>query len=522
MKPITLHLAGPVTVSGPNLQDLTPASMKSRGLLALLGTSHHLRASRAKLQDKLWSTRGVEQGAASLRQALTEIRRSFDQHRYAVLTGSGWAALDPSQVDVMLEPDPHEVNPELVEFADDLDIKDPEFEDWLREQRQYFAAKWRQQSTTPTAGAQNTHLALVINGTRPRNTDIAAMSDMILRDSAERAATFMPAHVFDHTAGLDAHRDALLLSCHAVGSTHRASLQFTVTRAGTLQHVWNRSVTGTMADLVGQFDALSGALTLAILNAGWGPPVDDPTDTTLSLRDVFSFSHDRLRKAEHLLHQEDEQRSEAIQLALRAYIRNTMLLERFAEDPREMLAEATEFATRAMELAPQNPVALAVASMIACRNRNVDLALDLAGQARGLDPNNPLARYSLSSALTEAGDDEHAFQEAIKARADPMTALSPATWLMRCAVTAVRSNKLEDALRFSNMAHGYSPNYRPALRFIAALEFRLGDEKATAAALQKLHGLEPDFSLSLMASDAYPVASLRVAGLLQVTKSGLF
>ncbi len=522
MKRITLHLAGPVTVAGPSLQDLTPASMKSRGVLALLGTSHHLRASRAKLQDKLWSQRGADQGAASLRQALTEIRRSFGNYRNAVLSGSGWAALDPEQVGVALSPDPARVNPDLVEFAEDLDIRDPEFEDWIREQRQYFAAKWRKQGAPATLHAQPTHLALIIVKTLPSDSHISALADMILRDGAERAASFVPAHIFEDNAAFDDHPHALKLSCQAVGSRQHASLQFTVTRSGTQQQIWNRSVTGSLDSLTPQFDALSGALTLAILNAGWGTPADDPYDNILSLRDVFSFSHDRLLKAEFLLDRNDSDKDEAIRLALRAYIRNTMLLERFADDPFEMLAEATEFATRAMELDPQNAVALSVASMIACRNRNVDLALDLAQQAEQADANNPLSRYSLSSALTEAGDDERAFQEAIKARAGPITALSPATWLMRCAVTAVRAHRLDEALRFSNMAHGYSPNYRPALRFIAALEFRRGNEPATADALQRLQLLEPDFSLKLMASDTYPVATLRTSGLLEVTKSGLF
>jgi tetratricopeptide (TPR) repeat protein len=243
---------------------------------------------------------------------------------------------------------------------------------------------------------------------------------------------------------------------------------------------------------------------------------------TLSLRDVFSFTEDRLRKAELLLAKDEGQQDDAIRLALRAYIRNTMLLERFADDPHDMLAEATDFATRAIEQAPQNAVTLAVASIIASRNRNVDLALDLARQAERADPNNPLSRDSLSSALTEAGEDDLAFQEAIRARAGPMTALSPATWLMRCAATAIRARHLKQALRFARMAHGYAPNYRPALRFMAALEFRVGNEEAAADALQKLHMLEPDFSLKLMASDAYPVATLRTSGLLEVTKSGLF
>src|SRR3954447_18719149 len=58
-------------------QDLTPRGRKARAVLAILALPPPRRRSRPALQDKLWSDRGPEQGAASLRQTLTEIRRAF-------------------------------------------------------------------------------------------------------------------------------------------------------------------------------------------------------------------------------------------------------------------------------------------------------------------------------------------------------------------------------------------------------------------------------------------------------------
>ena len=50
-----------------------------------------------------------------------------------------------------------------------------------------------------------------------------------------------------------------------------------------------------------------------------------------------------------------------------------------------------------------------------------------------------------------------------------------------------------------------------------------GDELAdlNLAVMAQLKRLEPDFTLELMASDAYPVSTLRAAGLLAITRSGL-
>ena len=92
---------------------------------------------------------------------------------------------------------------------------------------------------------------------------------------------------------------------------------------------------------------------------------------------------------------------------------------------------------------------------------------------------------------------------------------------MRCCVTAVRCDRLEAAVRFAETAHELSPRFKAPLRFLAALRFHLHDEAGAAKALVALKALEPDFSLDLMASDSYPLATLRSAGLLKVSGSGL-
>ena len=126
-------------------QDLTPLGRKARALLAILALTPARRRSRPALQDKLWSDRGAEQGAASLRQTLTEIRKALGE-RYrdclvSDLHGIGFAAgrvtVDLDDVDVselarLVEP------PQLLE---DIDVADEEFEDWLRNQRAAFGRR---------------------------------------------------------------------------------------------------------------------------------------------------------------------------------------------------------------------------------------------------------------------------------------------------------------------------------------------------------------------------------------------
>jgi DNA-binding SARP family transcriptional activator len=97
-----------------------------------------LRRSRAWLQDKLWSDRPQEHGAASLRQCLTEIRSILREHPACFKTEAGWIGFDPDRVVVNSAPPDRDAGGD-VEFLEGLDIRDPEFEHWLRDQRMSYS-----------------------------------------------------------------------------------------------------------------------------------------------------------------------------------------------------------------------------------------------------------------------------------------------------------------------------------------------------------------------------------------------
>lgn len=131
---LILDLGGPFRLRDAAGEELTVRSRKAQGLLALVGTAPSLRRSRPWLQDKLWSERGAEQGSASLRQCLTEIRTALRAHRGCLRTDSGWVALDAERVLVNTTVSDRDEDAD-VEFLEGLDIRDPEFENWLRGQR---------------------------------------------------------------------------------------------------------------------------------------------------------------------------------------------------------------------------------------------------------------------------------------------------------------------------------------------------------------------------------------------------
>jgi TolB-like protein len=155
---LVLNLVGPLRLICNNGSDLTPRGAKTQGMLVLLGSAPNLRRSRAFLQDKLWSDRGPEQGSASLRQSLVELRRSLGECRDCLKTEAKWVALDPGRVRVVMVPEAGDWGPlgDAPEFAEGLDVADPEFEDWIRDQRLAFADRlstWPGPDTSAAGGS---------------------------------------------------------------------------------------------------------------------------------------------------------------------------------------------------------------------------------------------------------------------------------------------------------------------------------------------------------------------------------
>jgi TolB-like protein len=125
------------------------ATKKSRALLAYLALPAGRGHARSKLVDLLWSNRGDEQARNSLRQALTELGRALETGQPGLLIKDhDTIALDAGAVEVdalVFERLTAAGNAEDLRRADELfvgdlldgiDIPDPNFEDWLRLERQ--------------------------------------------------------------------------------------------------------------------------------------------------------------------------------------------------------------------------------------------------------------------------------------------------------------------------------------------------------------------------------------------------
>jgi TolB-like protein/Flp pilus assembly protein TadD len=127
------------------------SAKKTRALLAYLALTGGRAHGRGKLAELLWSDRGEKQARDSLRQALAELRDALaDIRPVALITDHDLVSLDPEAVEVdalrfaeLAGRDNAEGLRRAValyegDLLDDLDVRDPAFDDWLKDERRHY------------------------------------------------------------------------------------------------------------------------------------------------------------------------------------------------------------------------------------------------------------------------------------------------------------------------------------------------------------------------------------------------
>lgn len=117
------------------------SSKRAKALIALIVLAPGQVRARKWLQDKLWSQRGDKQGAASLRQELSSLRKIQAEANFQFIeTSQDSISITGSAIEVDLLQG--ERPSENLDILEGLDINDPEFEEWLRLER----AAWQSDS----------------------------------------------------------------------------------------------------------------------------------------------------------------------------------------------------------------------------------------------------------------------------------------------------------------------------------------------------------------------------------------
>jgi len=543
VRTLVLRLGGPLELRDTDGIDLTPRARKAQGLLALLGTAPGLRRSRCWLQDKLWSDRAPEQGAASLRQCLTEIRRSLRDHVDCLIAETGWVALDSERVEVTLTP-PTGPHGERGEFLEGLDVRDPEFEHWLRDQRiaheETHTAKSTVRLFEHPRGAETPNLTVDVHRpillTLPAEAEpdnLRLLADMLAEDVARQIAalgnaslatalmpepgtTLFGLGVFARAAELggtlyfqlrlnDLRSGSVVwINLRQVDPHQEASLQ-----DGPLAQLGNEAVRVAHEELGRMADRVSDEERLALLGYQ-------------ASRHTVIFDREEQIRMDAMLQRAFELEPRGIFLARRALLRGNQVYEMNTDSPEEARLEAIDLARHAYALDCDNAVVAATAAKTALNfEGKLEAGLELAQQALQLGPTLPLAWESLAVARALAGDGERAHRAALRAREFASRLPQTYCWDMVCALTATVAGRYEEAIRFAERARDLAPTFKPPLRYLIALYNERGDIEAAREQLALLKALEPDFDLRRLEDARYPAAALRRTRLIRVARATL-
>ncbi len=520
---IRLNLFGRFRMQAPDGTDLAPKSAKSQAIIALLATSETGGRGRLWLQRRLWPNSPDQKAAASLRQALSEIRRALGSHVDCFRSDRRSVNLELDKL-VVPSPEPGE------EFLEGLALHDDSHRigDWLRQHR----AKERPSIARPAAAfvaRPPVSVPVVVFATGKTEIDDLTLIEDIFVDCVARSMRETLATEV-RLGGQSAASDFRVEVQAFRGDGATVGLRVRIRHGDPQSLVWS-GMTSTqlhgappVEDL--QFVSLGNQLIDALAEAMTAPIVQssDLRDanllTRLAIRKIFCLRPEALVEADNMLMRAESLGGGALSKAWRAQLRVIQHVERHATRSEDLAQEARRLCTEAIEREPMNSmVVAAVANTRLVLDNDVSVCMELARRSVSLNPANPLAWDSLATAKLYAGDIGEA--HALAVRAQKMSSGSPFGhwWDFGRCLTAALTGRREEALRLAEAAHALAPEFRPPLRYLTAL-YAASDRPDDAFRIGlRLKELEPDFSFERLAKDKeYPISPLRWSGLLDSGK----
>lgn len=522
---ISITVLGPFALRDGDGVAVPIKGAKNQALLAMLALSPDMARPRRWVEDKLWSTFGPDQASANLRQALSKLRAALGLAGDVLRADRSTISLDTRRVavDLLTEVVPED---ERIELLQGMDVRDPEFEDWLRQERAALLATLAKVTPSDSRGllincrvttdapGRNQMLGEVLTNQIGENIAEQVRAwrqsegDIPLPDSAPMSDILINTQLMD--TGDGGH--ALFIK-----ATHQPSARILYSKLQQMDRLEDI--------LTAEIDVSRTVFEAADQIIGKLPHVLDKDrpearSTALSrlgLYRMFSFEKDALREAYGLMDQAFRRDENGLYLAWASMIRLTQMIEMAEEDQTPLLEEAVELHYRAMELAPDNVLVHAIVSKV----RGTALGdtagvLDLAQNAVERNPANAFAWKSLSDALILAGDLPGAFDASARACKIARTSPFKHYWDTGHCIVAIACNRPHEALEAGEAAVRSAPMSRVAHRHLLALYALNGQlDKAQQVSL-KMAKIEPGFTLDRLVNDeSYPVRTLRNKGLLE-------
>ena len=532
-KRIRIYLFGTPRVIASDGTNITPKSQKAKGLIALLSTPAGRVWSRAALQDKLWSDRGQAHGRDSLKKELATLRKLFGDSKDSALVLNGMTVQlreDAVRVDVF---DPElrseDYGPLSPEFMEGADIRDPEFEDWLREFRAKISepdpldrrALHYEYITDPIQTRYRIALLPVIGPPDDLHCSIVGemISDRIaisLRqldlfdivdyrekptDSSPRGADFtLRPRILRMSSDL-----SLTLLAH---ESDGQNLIWAEKRVLALESFGAEEVACLVAEVLDQ-------VISAILRRSRDGDPERRLATRYALDGIdlmFRIDKPDIESASLALRRAIEIEPRGPFLAFYAFQTLFRLEKSKGTDLRELRERADGLVARALEADPLNPISRALVTHVySFIFRDFEKADSLIRPLASAPPDSPVYFHSLAALRLYTGQFEEARTAAKLAR--DMGRYSPYSYAFSTTLAMVDTvdARLDDAIRTGEkvvaMHRGSERIYEPVLRYLAAAYGLNGQPREAARILKLIQRQSPNFSVQSLNDSAYPVPS---------------
>jgi hypothetical protein len=525
-------IRGPFRVWDDSNADRTPPGIKARALLALLLLSPKQRRTRAWLQDKLWSDSSPELASVSFRQALSQTRKALGPLSARMHSDRSAVWLDP------LVPLNDEVEGTNAEILDDLDPRDPEFVNWLRDVRQQYAGEnagpptvratdIRAATTLPADNCPHVSIVCIKPGQTTKGQFLAhslagrIASDLIhsgqvivtLNEKSDRAEeTRKPGHVTVEIETLGEEESWYVAIRTITYPANRCVWTGRLQLPMSLSYIWNSTETVRFIN-----KAVSTIVDALALSARPTPF----TSLQRGIRRIYEFDRAGLESADVLLRAAQDGDEAGVALAWRGFLRLTSAFE-FRDESQVLRDEAVAFSNEAMARGHDNPVVLGLTARVQMELvGDFDYGKHLAHRAVEAGDLNAYALDAMSQAHIFQGSFEEGYKMAERAMQASAGMPNSFSWDMLCCHAALGLGLQDEALAHALACHRKMPSYRPALRYLVALHLMAGHPAEASHYEARLRLLEPDFSRHVLLKKTYPIETLRNLGLIERLQSQL-
>nr|AOO92902.1 SARP family transcriptional regulator [Rhizobium leguminosarum bv. trifolii] len=567
--PFRMFLLGPFALVDAEGRSVTPKSKKAQALLAMLALSARGSRSRIWLRDKLWSDRSDDQAAASLRQALLDIHKTLGPARDLLIADKNtvWLDMDRLVLDTELvvrtNPSADQITDELLEG---IDIRDPEFEDWLTLERQNWYSRLnvgqvhdvfepRQQPSRDIAK----HSALLpltgapdvprqgkppeIAGSNPyrRPADGDWQWVMVLQPpivvgvgeggqiAATRFQNLIAKAITDGLAIGVSDRSFTLPDIEE--SEQRISLpiclQLRLTFDGdmvmielVMKHLINNRIHWLSSQAInrtqferGEFGTAAALISQAVDQLAYFLETQ-ANDRRLSqdgllidaVNAIFRLSRSDLDNAERRLEEQIQYQPRSSTFAWLSFIRTFQVGQRFNALDAHLIEEAQAYARKALELDPQNSVSLALVGHVhSFLFGEYDYAANLFEKSIRLNPALPLSWDLYAMLHCYAGQPDKAV--AMARWVQELGVYSPHKYYFdttKCIAAALAGDHTA-AIAAGEEALRARPNFNSLLRYLASSHAHSNNLGGARHYLQRLEAVEGGFSINAFRGSGYPL-----------------